>query len=260
MTFKERIEKKTGLQGPGGYQIIGNVLLLKLRKMPLSQKRKIARAILDIFPYVKTVCEIKSVGGELRKPNVVKLTGDGTETVHKEHNILYKLDVSKIMFSKGNLFERQRLISQVKENEVVVDMFAGIGYFSLSVAKKAKEVYAIEKNKVAFRYLKENISLNKAGNIHPILGDNRRIAEKLAGKADRVIMGYFPGTEKFLPYALMMLKKNGIIHYHNIYKESELWKKPINEIKKIGAIILEKRKVKSYAPRVWHVVLDVKSA
>jgi len=159
------------------------------------------------------------------------------------------------MFSKGNLYERQRLLKQVGK-EIVVDMFAGIGYFSLGIARQAK-VYAIEKNPVAFRYLKENIRINKINNIIPILGDCRKVKIE---KADRVIMGYLSKTEKFLPAALRFIDK-GIIHYHNVYKSNELWDKPLKDIEKACKSrqykILYKRKVKSVAPRTFHVVIDI---
>jgi tRNA wybutosine-synthesizing protein 2 len=268
MSFKENLAKATGLPErilPGSYQIIGDVLLLKFMKIKsLQQKRKIAIAIMDLLPYVKTACEITKVEKEFRTPKIRKLAGNGTVTTHKEHGILYKLDAAKIMFSKGNLFERQRLINQVKRDEVIVDMFAGIGYFSLGLAKNAKKVFAIEKNPVAFNYLKENIRLNRVNNIYPILGDNREIAEKLREKADRIIMGYFPRTDRFIPSALIMLKKDGIIHFHNTYREDELWKKPLDEIEKaciksgFTFKVIGKKKVKSIAPRVWHVVIDLK--
>ncbi|MCX6818913.1 MAG: class I SAM-dependent methyltransferase family protein [Candidatus Aenigmarchaeota archaeon] len=267
MSFKQKLSEKTGIDKkllPSSYQIIGDVLLLKFMKIKsIKQKKRVASAIMKLLPYIKTVCEIIKVEKEFRVPKIRKLAGNGTETTHKEHGILYKLDVSKIMFSKGNLNERQRLITKIKPGEIIIDMFAGIGYFSLGLAKfsKAKKIYAIEKNPVAFNYLKENIKLNKIKNIEPILGDNREITEKLKEKADRIIMGYFPKTEQFLPFALMILKKKGIIHFHNTYKENELWQKPINEIKiachGFTYKILEKKKVKSIAPRTWHVVLDI---
>jgi len=262
MSFKKRLAEKTGLEErllPSSYQIIGDVLLIKFMKIrSLGQKQKIASSILELLPYVKTVCEIKKISSEFRTPRIKKLAGKRTVTVHKEHGILYKIDVSKIMFSKGNLFERQRLLSKIKKDETVIDMFAGIGYFSLSIAKKCKKVYAIEKNPIAYKYLKENIKLNKIKNIEPILGDNRKI--RLNEKADRIVMGYFPGTEKFVPNALKMLKPNGIIHFHNTYREDEVWEKPMNDIKKnIKRFkILDKKVVKSVSPRTYHVVIDVK--
>lgn len=260
MSFKQKLSEKTGIAQnklPASYQIIGDILLLKLMKIKSgAEKKRIASAIMGLLPYIKTVCELKSIKGEFRKPKITKLAGKSTVTMHKEHGILYKLDVSKIMFSKGNLFERKRIAEMVKKNEVIVDMFAGIGYFSIGLAKKSKKVHAIEKNKTAYRYLKENIRLNSIKNIEPILGDNRKI--KLENIADRIIMGYMPKTEKFLPAALKIAKKKCIIHFHNAYKESDLWEKPLQDLKILGKFkILNKKIVKSIGPRRYHVVVDL---
>ena len=104
---------------------------------------------------------------------------------------------------------------------------------------------------------------NKIKKIKPIRGDCRRVAKDLKGKADRIIMGYLRDTIDYLPFALTMLKKKGIIHYHDVYNEENLWYKPIEDIKNLLECfgfdykILEKKKVKSFAPRIWHIVLDV---
>lgn len=268
MSFKQKLSKATGTTSsslPSGYQIIGDVLLVKLPKIKKpEQKSKIALSILSMLPYVRTVCEVKEIKGELREPEVNILAGSRTETIHTENGIKYKLDAARIMFSKGNLSERKRLIPQIKENEVIVDMFAGIGYFSLGIAKftKAKEILAIEKNPVAYDYLAENIPLNSISNINALQGDCKTAALSFKDYADRIIMGYFPGTEDFLQHALFMAKNNCIIHFHNIYKTKELWKKPIEHISEAckrfntGFEIAKKKKVKSYAPNVWHAVID----
>ena len=249
---------------PGGYQIIGDILLAKFPSS--KQKKKIAKAIAKILPNVRAVCEIKRIGGEFRKPKVVLLFSKGKsslETVHIEHGIKFKLDVGKLMFSKGNLAERARLAFRVKPQEVIIDMFAGIGYFSLGLARAGAHVISIEKNPVAFRYLKENIKLNNL-NITAVKADCRKA--KINDKADRVLMGYFPGTQKFLPAAFKLLKPHGVIHYHNIYNEQSMRTKPIDELeaaaKKAGYRLVgfAQHVVKSYAPHVWHVVVDAEVA
>jgi tRNA wybutosine-synthesizing protein 2 len=267
MGFKSQLSEATGIAAdklPSSYQIVGTVLLMKLSKLTTAQKNKIGKAMLEMLPNVKTVCEVKEVAGEFREPIVSVLAGNGTATLHKENDIIYKIDAAKIMFSKGNLTERKRLIEQVKPGEEIVDMFAGIGYFSLGLAKftKARRIMAIEKNPVAYRFLTDNIEINKVPQIHAVNDDCKLAAAGLREHADRIIMGYFPGTEKFLPYAIYMAKEGGIIHYHNIYKIHELWAKPLAEIKeacdhyRIGYEVLAKKKVKSYAPYVQHVVVD----
>lgn len=268
MPFKQKLSKTTGIPAgrlPSSYQITGHVLLIKLPKIKsLRQKQKIAKAVLEMFPNVKTVCEMKEVKGEYREPSIKILAGNGTVTIHKENEILYKLDVGKVMFSKGNLYERRRLLDQVKEGETVIDMFAGIGYFTLPIAKftKAKEILSIEKNPAAYNYLTDNIALNKIQNVIALQGDCIIAARSLHSKADHIIMGYFPGTEQFLPAAIWMAKPGCVVHFHNTYSEKELWKKPLSQIEDVCKAmnrqheILTKKKVKSYAPRKWHVVVD----
>ena len=267
--LKKKIAKLTGLKEseiPGSYQIIGDILLIKMKIKSPTKKKKIAEAVIKILPYVKTVCELKEIKGELREPFVNVLAGSSTITTHKENDILYKIDVSKVMFSKGNLLERKRLLSQIKEGETVIDMFVGIGYFSLPIAKltKAKEVIAIEKNPTAYNLLTDNIHLNKINNIIAIQGDCRIAARTFGGKANRIIMGYFPGTEQFLPAAIWMAKPGCIIHYHNIYKEKELWDTPLQQIEEVCKAfnkkfeVIIKKKVKSYSPRTLHTVIDFK--
>src|SRR3989344_454028 len=102
MSFKKRLAKKTGIKEellPSSYQIIGNVLLIKFMKIrSLRQKKIIAKEIVNLLPYVKTVCEIKGIDNEFRTPKIKRLIGNRTITIHKEHGILYKLDAAKIMF------------------------------------------------------------------------------------------------------------------------------------------------------------------
>lgn len=267
MPFKDKLAEMTGLNPvslPSSYQIIGDILLLKLPKVKSAAREKeIGEAILKIFPYVKTVCEIKNVSGEFRRPEIKILAGKSTETIHRESGCIFKIDVSKIMFSKGNHFERKRLISQIKSGETIVDMFAGMGYFSVPLGKfsKAKKIYSIEKNKKSFGYLKENILLNRIQNIEPVYGDCAKTI--LQEKADRVLMGYLPKTYKFLSAAFDFLKDKGIIHYHDTFSKNELWDGPLKILEKEagnGGFMLEKilnkRIVKDYAPNVYHVVMD----
>ena len=263
MKLNELIRNELGVDFPKRYQIVGHVLIVK---NVYKKQKEIAELILSKYKYIRTVCFIKEISGDLREPIIENTFGDGTETIHKEHGIFYKLDVAKIMFSKGNLNERKRLIGLIKKNEIILDMFAGIGYFSLGIAKHHPDakIYAVEKNPIAFKYLRENIKLNKIKNIIPILDDNRdkKLREEIP-KVDRIIMGYIPATEKFLPVALNYIKNNGIINFHNTYKKEELWDFAEEQIRNIiesygfKLKILQKKKVKSFAPKIYHVVMDV---
>jgi tRNA wybutosine-synthesizing protein 2 len=262
-----KLNEKESNALPHGYQIIGKVLLIKLKPALLKHKKVIGETILDLFPYVHAVCLIKEIKNVERKPKVEIIAGcKNTQTLHKEQGCQFLIDVSKLMWSQGNKEERVRMIKLVKHNETIVDMFAGIGYFSIFIAKYSnpKKIYAIDINPEAIEYLRKNAWLNDVENKIEILqGDCKRFARPLENTANRIIMGYLFETEKFLPSALRIAKNNCVIHFHRTVKieEIEKIKKKIVDIGKkndcqikISKVI----KVKSYAPKIWHVAFDLK--
>lgn len=215
------------------------------------------------IPGVNTVVKVGNINGKTRKPDVKLLYGNQTETIHKENNCLFKLDVSRVMWSKGNTAERIRIARLVEEGEIVVDMFAGIGYFSvpLAVHSKLKKIYSIEINPEAFHYLNENIILNKIqAKVKTFLGDSMEIAPNLS--ADRVLMGYIGNTQDYLQSAMDCVNEGGVIHYHETVPEKIMSKRPIERIKKAAGErnvnITKQRIIKKYSPGVVHVVVDAK--
>jgi tRNA wybutosine-synthesizing protein 2 len=190
--------------------------------------------------------------------------GDRTVATHKENGVLYKLDTREIMFSSGNIDERIRMAGVCEDGEIVVDMFAGIGYFSLPMAvhSQPEKVYAVEINPVAFGYLKENTELNGVERIiEPILGDCQEMAPE--GVATRVVMGYLSG-ESYLTKAMRVVGDEGVIHYHENCPNELLPERPIENIEKAAMAegrdveVLDQRRIKSFAPGVSHMVLDVR--
>ena len=211
---------------------------------------------------VKTIMKVDHIYGTKREPVIKLLYGNDTETINKENGCLFKLDLKKVMWSKGNNNERLRIAKLVEDNETVIDMFAGIGYFSIPIGvhSNAKQIYSIEINPNSFHYLKENIKLNKISNITPLLGDCINITPDY--KADRIIMGYVKTTHHYLKVAIDSLNKGGVIHYHETVPEKLMDIRPINRIKELAGDrqveFLKLNKVKKYSPGVFHVVCDVR--
>ncbi len=211
---------------------------------------------------VKTIMKVDHIYGTKREPVIKLLYGNDTETINKENECLFKLDLKKVMWSKGNNNERIRIAKLVEDNETVIDMFAGIGYFSIPIGvhSNAKQIYSIEINPNSFHYLKENIKLNKISNIAPLLGDCINITPDY--KADRIIMGYVKTTHHYLKVAIDSLNKGGVIHYHETVPEKLMDIRPINRIKELAGDrqveFLKLNKVKKYSPGVFHVVCDAR--
>lgn len=236
-------------------KILGDILLVREDQDDLQEYLKI--------PGVNKIVKLGHINGPHRKPEVKLLWGEGTETIHKENRCLYKMDVSQVMWAKGNTAERIRLSKLVGEDETVVDLFAGIGYFSIPIAVHARptKVYAVEINHVSYHYLKENIKLNRVTDIvEPTLGNCRDVAPQ--NVADRVLMGYIGNTHEYLDVAINALRASGVIHYHEAVPEKLMFTRPVRRIQSAAldreVEIINQRIIKKYAPGVYHVVIDAK--
>lgn len=248
---------------PSGWHVLGDIIIVSIPDALYEKKLLIAEALLSMYPKCKSVVRDFGIEGQFRQPKRELLLGSGTETVHKEHGCFFKQDATKVMYSKGNLEERKRM-SKLGKGEIVVDMFAGIGYFSIPMAvhSKPKKIISIEINPESFVYLKENIRLNHVEDvITPVLGDCSQATPE--GKADRVIMGYVGTTHHYLEPAIKALKKNGgTLHYHETVPENLARTRPEERIKKAAESlgkkveVLETRRIKKYSPGVLHVVVD----
>ncbi len=266
MTFYTSLRKRLDLPEeklvllPRGYQILGKIMLIKLDKKLVKHKKLIGKSLLEMFPYIHTICLFKGIETVKRKPKVEVIAGcKSTQTLHKEHKCQFLIDVSEVMWSQGNKKERMRLVKLAKPRETIVDMFAGIGYFSIFLAKysKPEKIYSIDINPKSTELLRRNTWLNNVENKIEILqGDCREFSKILKNTADRIVMGYLFETEKFLPHALKMAKNKCIIHLHRTAKESEISKLKEKLSKK--AKVVKVTRIKSYAPKIYHYVFDLK--
>ena len=161
------------------------------------------------------------VKGDHRIRGLILLAGENrTVTRYKEQAAFFEVDIEKCYFSPRLKNERLRIASQVSQNETVVNMFAGVGCFSVIIAKRVPgtQVYSIDINPTAYQCMVENIRFNRLfGRVHPMMGDSKELVEtKLQGVADRVLMPLPEKALEYLPTAFSALKKTGgWIHYYD---------------------------------------------
>ncbi len=250
---------------PRRYERVGDVVLLRFPPdLEADRRRGIAGAYATVLK-AKAVVADRGVHGPWREPDVELVFGGDTETVHVEDGVRFRLDAAKVMFSSGNVAERIRMGRIGRPGETVVDLFAGIGYFALPIAvhARAARVVACEVNPVAFRYLEENVRLNRAWAVEPRLGDCRQVAPE--GVADRIVMGSLDG-ESYLDVAMRAARSGCVLHYHESTPIEEVpqgpWSRVESAAKRGGfrAELLAVQRIKSYAPRIRHVVPDVRLA
>lgn len=248
---------------PSKWEQFGDVVTVRLDCKLDAYESEVARAYSSVLKAKAVLRDVGGIRGDLREPVVRKIFGEDSVCIHLENGIRFKFDASEIMFSSGNIEERMRMAETPCDGETVVDMFAGIGYFSIPLAfyQKPKKVIACELNPIAHSFLLENIDINRVkSTVEPFLGDNRDLPG--SGFADRVIMGYVKTTHEFLPTAHRLVKSGGMIHYHETCPNELLPTRPVQRLKdanKNGRTeIVRFKEIKSYAPGVSHVVVDAR--
>ena len=248
---------------------IGDIIIVRIPDSLISKKKIIGKALLEQVKTAKTVFHQSSpVEGDFRTRNLELIVGDEkTETEYKENGCRFIVDVEKAFFSPRLSTERERIANLVNDNDVIINMFGGVGMFSLLAArKKSCTVYNIDINPVATKLCEENIKLNKLkGKVISLNGDATKIIkERLQDKADRVLMLLPERSDEFLDTAISSLKKNGIIHYYShIHAEKKQDAAKLSEehflnINKIQAKVLDSRVVRPVGPRFYQTVVDIK--
>ena len=258
---------------PRKWKKIGDIVILDLSKIE-NEKEKIAEIYAQVLN-VKTIIQKNKISGELRKPEDTELLyGKETVTEISEYGIKYKLDLAEIMWSPGNTGWRSALSGPEKVSEfyafdkpkTIIDYFAGIGYFSIQMAKgyPEAEIIAIDKNPKSIEYLTLNAK-NNSVNIKIINDDCRNIELK----ADVIHLGYIGNTIDFLEHAHNCLNDNGTVIFHEAYRNNWLGFKSRSEWgtipEKFARLMDENNftvqkfeRVKFYGPSTSHIIAKLK--
>jgi len=257
---------------PRALDIIGDIAIVEIPAELEAHEALIGEAILAVHKNVHTVlAKASAISGTYRLREFRIIAGEPrTTTVHKEYGCKYHVDIAKAYFSPRLSREHHRVASLVKKNEVVIDLFAGVGPFSVLIAKNNCDVkvYAVDINPEAVEFLKRNISLNRVeSRVIPIFGDARKVVEeRLTGVADRVIMNLPEKAIEYVDAACKSLKpEGGIVHFYSFVSRAN----SIEDLKQLvsDAVAAVGRKVDDFlfawavretAPYEQQIVLDVK--
>jgi tRNA (guanine37-N1)-methyltransferase len=273
-TFAETVSADSSVGVYGSFDIVGDIAITKLPRVSPAEAKEVARVIMDVNKRVKAVfIQTSAVAGDFRVRGLTYAAGENrTLTVHKESGCAFAVDVEKCYFSPRLLHERQRIAHLVQPNETVINMFAGVGCFSILIAKlqPTAKVYSIDINPTAVKLMRENIRINRVFNkVFPLLGDAKEIIEnQLQHCADRVLMPLPEKAYEYLPCAVSALKPSGgWIHVHtfeHVAKTEDSAEKVRQKVtSKLGSLGVNFdvpfiRVVRSTGPNWWHLVANVR--
>ena len=248
---------------------IGDIIIVRIPDSLLSKKKIIGETLLNEVKIVRSVyCQTSDVEGNFRTRNLEIIAGeDNTETEYKEFGCKFIVDVEKAFFSPRLSTERKRIANLIQDEEIVTNMFAGVGMFSIMAAKKKKcTVYSLDINPIASKLCEKNIELNKlAGKIISINGDaSKIIKEQLKNKSDRTLMLLPERSDEFLESAISTTKNGGIIHYYShIHADKKSAAGKLSEehylqVTPVKSEIMSSKIVRAIGPRYYQTVVDVK--
>lgn len=248
---------------------IGDIIIVRIPDSLLTKKKLIGETLLNEVKIAKSVFYQSSpVEGDFRTRNLENLAGENkTETEYKEFGCKFTVDVENAFFSPRLSTERERIANLVQDGETIVNMFAGVGMFSIMIAKKKKcTVYSIDINPVAAKLCEKNITANKlTGNVISINGEaSQVIQEQLKNKSDRTLMLLPERSDEFLKSAIDATKNGGIIHYYShIHADKKsnagkLSEEHYLQVTPVKSEILGSKIVRAVGPRYYQTVVDVK--
>jgi len=232
------------------HELIGGIAVMQ------DEDEAGAATLLATRPSLHTVLYPESdVEGEFRTRRFRVLAGrKTTRTMYVEHGLRLAIDLSAAYFSPRLSTERQRILSMMNDQEQVLDMFAGVGPFALTLSRKAGFVAAADINPGAVHLLIENIARSRAGNVLPLFFDASRLCEVLPWKFDRIVMNLPLGAAGYLSGAIPLCRGGGTLHCYALQEKKgeilpDIMKFPVREVRE--------RYVRSYSPGRWHAVYDI---
>ncbi len=207
-------------QVAGGFDAVGDLAVVKLPEgFPKERKEVVAQALLTEVKTIKAIWnQVGPVDGDYRIRRLEFLGGEPrSTTLYTEFGCKFMVDIAKMYFSPRLSTERARISGLVGAKEEVFNMFAGVGTYSIVIAKKHRDVvvYSTEINKEAYDYMVSNIALNKMqGRVAPLFGDCAELWKRLITGVDRVIMPLPERAKEYLQYAVKVCRPGGTIHYY----------------------------------------------
>lgn len=249
-----------------GIDIIGDIAIVKLADSVKEQGSVIGESILRTSKNVRAVFDQEGgLEGDFRLRRLRHLAGEErTLTTHKENGLRLVVDVEKCYFSPRLSTERMRIAEVTQEGDKVLNMFAGVGPYSVIMAKRKRvEVWSCELNEVAYKLHLENNRINKVEPLmHMYNRDASKLTESVGVKFDRILMPHPSQSDRYLRLARGMLKKEGWIHYYRHLSgrdAAEAQERLAEELRdKLGeSVTFTSKKMREIGPHYVELVADI---
>lgn len=256
---------------------IGEIIIVRIPDALMPKRHQIGQALLDDVKIARSVfCQVSSVDGEYRTRRLEIIAGiSDTTTTYRESGCRFVVDVERAFFSPRLSHERERIAGLIHNNETILNMFGGIGMFSILAAMRtACVVYNVDSNPVASELCQKNIALNEysrkkknkrkmAGRVVSICGDASQVVRDMFdGTCDRTLMLLPERSDDFLKSAVRATADGGMIHYYShVHADCKkdaprLSERHYLDVAPVRSEVLHSRIVRPVGPRYYQTVVD----
>jgi tRNA (guanine37-N1)-methyltransferase len=232
------------------HELIGGIALIQ------DRDPEGAVELLQSRPSLHTVLHpLSAVEGKYRTRRFEVLAGvPTTRTEYVEYGCRFIIDLAVAYFSPRLSEERQRILRRMGENERVLDMFAGVGPFAITLARKAALVVASDINPAAVSLMLENCLGNRTQNVLPVLADASVLPRVVPRQFSRIVMNLPLGGVEFLDGAFSLCRSEGFIHFYTLQEREGAY---FDLLHRYPVTSVSERRVRSYSPGTWHAVYDI---
>lgn len=220
------------LEGVSSFSQVGHIVHVNLRDEMLPFKAIVGQVLLDKVPNCKSVVnKLNTIDNVYRNFQLELLAGeDNYQTVVKENGVRFEFDFSRVYWNSRLSTEHERIVLSVKPNDVIYDVFAGVGPFAVPIAKKMKQcrVMANDLNPESAKWLEHNKRLNKIGDnlkvfnkdardfiLKDIQEDLRKELVKPGSRTIRVVMNLPEMGKEFLKYFVGLIQDKDVLELWN---------------------------------------------
>lgn len=151
------------IEVPTAYSLVGHIVQLNLRDIHLPYKSIIGQVFLDKTASARTVVnKINTIDTSFRYFAMEILAGEkNTITIAKEHGCTYQFDFAQVYWNPRLSTEHARMTTFLTQDDVLYDVFAGVGPFAIPAARKKVQVFANDLNPESYKWLQKNAAINK---------------------------------------------------------------------------------------------------
>jgi len=253
------------------FDIIGDLAVIKIPDSLLFKKKLIGDTLLLNIPNLKSIfLQNTAVDGEYRLRGLELIAGENKYvTIYKEYGCKFFVNIASSYFSPRLSTERLRISNLISKNETIINMFAGIGTFSIIIAKKVPVlIYNIDSNIDAYILSKINSKLNKVqDHIISLHGNAQNImsSQLCDKKVDRILMPLPEKAFEFIDVSINCLKPSGGYMHFFSHIKSDTKSKVINDsenyvhylFSKYNYQIKHTQIVRDVGPRIYQTVTDI---